>query len=63
MTSNEVTLPTNYQAFIHMSRYSRWLDDEQRRETWEETVDRFMMFIKEFYLKTSVTFYFIISLI
>ena len=47
MTSNEVTLPTNYQAFIHMSRYSRWLDEEQRRETWEETVDRFMMFMKE----------------
>ena len=47
LISNEVTLPTNYQAFIHMSRYSRWLDDEQRRETWEETVDRFMMFMKE----------------
>ena len=47
MTANEVTLPTNYQSFIHMSRYSRWLDNEQRRETWEETVDRFLMFIKE----------------
>ena len=47
LISNSVTLPTNYQAFIHMSRYSRWLEDEQRRETWEETVDRFMMFMKE----------------
>ena len=47
MTSDEITLPTNYQSFIHMSRYSRWLDEEQRRETWEETVDRFLMFMKE----------------
>ena len=41
-TNGEVTLPTNYQSFIHMSRYSRWLDEEQRRETWEETVDRYL---------------------
>ena len=35
-------LPTDYQAFIHTSRYARWLDDEQRRETWPETVERYM---------------------
>lgn len=35
-------LPTAYQQFIHMSRYSRWIESENRRETWEETVDRFM---------------------
>ena len=35
-------LPTDYQAFIHTSRYARWLDEEQRRETWGETVDRYM---------------------
>jgi ribonucleoside-triphosphate reductase len=35
-------LPTDYQAFIHTSRYARWLDKEQRRETWAETVDRYM---------------------
>lgn len=35
-------LPTDYQAFIHTSRYSRWLDDKNRRETWEETVDRYI---------------------
>ena len=44
-TNGEVTLPTNYQSFIHMSRYSRWLDEEQRRETWEETVDRYLSFM------------------
>ena len=25
-------LPTEYQAFIHKSRYARWLDKEKRRE-------------------------------
>ena len=34
-------IPTDYQAFIHTSRYARWLDDEQRRETWSETVGRY----------------------
>ena len=35
-------LPTDYQAFIHTSRYARWLEDENRRETWPETVRRYM---------------------
>ena len=35
-------LPTDYQAFIHTSRYARWLEDENRRETWPETVSRYM---------------------
>jgi ribonucleoside-diphosphate reductase alpha chain len=34
---------TDYMAFIHTSRYARWLDTEKRRETWEETVDRYMI--------------------
>jgi len=34
-------LPTPYQEFIHLSRYSRWLEEEGRRETWEETVNRY----------------------
>lgn len=33
----------DYQRFIAISRYARWLDDEGRRETWEETVDRFIV--------------------
>jgi ribonucleoside-triphosphate reductase (thioredoxin) len=40
MTNNY--LPTDYMAFIHTSRYARWLDKEQRRETWAETVDRYV---------------------
>ena len=35
-------LPTDYQSFIHTSRYARWLDEEGRRETWSETVDRYI---------------------
>lgn len=33
-----------YEDFIHRSRYARWLDDEGRRESWEETVDRYCKF-------------------
>ena len=35
-------LPTDYQAFIHTSRYARWLDTEGRRESWSETVGRYI---------------------
>ena len=38
-------LPTTYQQFIHKSRYARWLDSEQRREDWDETVDRYVNFM------------------
>ena len=34
--------PTDYQAFIHTSRYAKWLDKENRRENWGETVDRYV---------------------
>ena len=39
---SNTALPTDYQAFIHTSRYARWIEDEGRRETWAETVERFM---------------------
>jgi len=35
-------LPTEYQSFIALSRYARWLPEEKRRETWGETVERYM---------------------
>jgi len=35
-------LPTDYQSFIHTSRYARWIEDEGRRESWTETVSRYM---------------------
>ena len=33
-----------YQQYIHKSRYARYLPEEQRRETWEETIDRYLNF-------------------
>ena len=40
-------LPTEYQQFIHKSRYARWLNDKNRRETWNETVARYFDFFTE----------------
>jgi ribonucleoside-triphosphate reductase len=59
-----IDLATDYQKYIHTSRYSRWREDlpfdgeeeftdmsppeyKGRRETWEETVDRYIEFFKE----------------
>jgi ribonucleoside-diphosphate reductase alpha chain len=33
-----------YSRFIALSRYARWLPEENRRETWDETVDRYFDF-------------------
>ena len=33
-----------YQQYIHKSRYARYLPEEQRRESWEETVNRYLDF-------------------
>ena len=38
-------LPTDYQNFIALSRYARWKEDEQRRETWTETVSRYFDYL------------------
>jgi ribonucleoside-triphosphate reductase (thioredoxin) len=37
-------LPTEYQQYIHLSRYSRFNHEENRRETWSETVSRYFNF-------------------
>jgi ribonucleoside-diphosphate reductase alpha chain len=37
-------LDTQYQDFVAASRYARWLPEEGRRETWEETVQRYAQF-------------------
>jgi ribonucleoside-triphosphate reductase len=38
-------LPTAYQEIIHRSRYARFLPESNRRETWEETVDRLISYL------------------
>ncbi len=53
---NNNYLPTDYQAFIHTSRYARWLEDENRRETWPETVRRYMDNVVKPKLKTKTEF-------
>lgn len=40
----EKALPTQLQQYIHLSRYARWIDEENRRETWNETVKRYTDF-------------------
>lgn len=37
-----MSLPTQLQEYIHKSRYARWLTTENRREHWEETVQRYV---------------------
>ena len=40
-------LPTEYQQFIHLSRYARWDYVNGRRETWDETIERYFDFFTE----------------
>ena len=35
-------LPTHFQQYIAVSKYARWLPEQNRRETWPETVDRYV---------------------
>ena len=48
----ETQLQSLYQQFIHLSRYSRWIESEKRRETWNETVARYFDFFEN-HLKES----------
>lgn len=45
--SSENQLPTPLQEYVHKSRYARWINDLQRRETWEETVQRYVNYFNE----------------
>lgn len=38
-------LNNDYSRFIHASRYARWRDGDERRESWEETVDRYVDYV------------------
>ena len=53
MLNSTYTLPTKYQEFIHLSRYSRWLPKEERRETWGETVSRYFDFFEQHLKETN----------
>ncbi len=40
-------IPSLFSQFIYMSRYSRWLPEEGRRETWTETVSRYINYMEK----------------
>lgn len=35
-----------YEEFVFKSRYSRWIEEEKRRENWDETVNRYLGFMR-----------------
>lgn len=39
--------PSQYEEFVYLSRYSRWIESEKRRETWDETVDRLVRYYSQ----------------
>lgn len=43
--NDEGALVDPYRNFIAVSRYARWDEEKGRRETWKETVDRYVGFI------------------
>ncbi len=43
--SSSGSLNDDYSNFIAISRYARWIDDEGRRETWAETVNRYATYM------------------
>lgn len=51
LTNENGFIKDPYKNFIHISRYARWLDALSRRETWAESVKRYMSFIKKHLVK------------
>lgn len=43
----QAQLPTDYQSFIHKSRYARFRDQDGRRENWDETVGRYFDYFEQ----------------
>lgn len=37
---------TPFQEFVYKSRYARWIDSENRREDWPETVSRYLEYVR-----------------
>ena len=47
MANIPTQLPTDYQSFIHKSRYARFLPELGRRENWDETITRYFDYFEE----------------
>ena len=48
-------LSNPYSNFIAVSRYARWREEDGRRETWEETVDRYIDYFRRHLTKFDVS--------
>ena len=46
-TDSSKYFASSYEEFIFYRTYSKWQDEIGRRETWIETIDRFMAFMKK----------------
>jgi ribonucleoside-diphosphate reductase alpha chain len=46
MTDKVAQVRASYETFIHQSRYARWMESQGRRETWRETVSRYVTFMQ-----------------
>lgn len=55
MTLKNDVFPSDYERFVYTSRYARWLDEEKRRENWDETVTRYLDYLVE-HLKRSYSY-------
>ena len=38
-------MASNYEDFIHISRYARYIEEENRRETYSDTVNRWWSYM------------------
>lgn len=47
VAESKTYFPTELSEFIFYSTYSRWLPERGRRETWVETIDRYIAFMRE----------------
>ena len=45
---NNNYLTSDYQNFIALSIYDRWKEDDQRRESWLETVERYFNYLENY---------------
>ena len=45
-----------FESYIHQSKYARYLDEENRRETYKETIDRYCDYmLKQVETKTTIS--------
>lgn len=51
--TNSNPFPSPYEEFIYKSRYARWLEGDNRRENWDETVTRLIEYYQNRVVETA----------